>query len=240
MFTYESPVFLPCGDSICKKHTIDCQGRIWCHKCELEHLIPMKGEFPPNKELAGIIDSQIAEFEFGKEHKEAKQSCEKLEDLIHKISNFLNDPYNFTYEAIEYLKSVVQLKGEEEILRARENGDRVSKNMHRIIGKLDEYKQDCKNGLNKNENLNLLKNFTVEKERSSRELQKWLAKLNDWKVDCQEYVRIKSESKKAIESLENKFIELKRYLFPKRFDEFRAEIESDFGEFKIDQKFDLQ
>jgi hypothetical protein len=229
----DSPVLLPCGDSICKKHTIESKEPILCYTCGVEHPIPANGGFLPNNGLSLMIEAQIASLNFGKEHKEAKQSCQNFQDLVTKIENFISDPYNFTYEAIEYLKNVVQLKGEEEMLK-------ITQSMHRIINKLDEYKIECKKSFTNSENTSKIANFTVEKEKACKENEKWLAKLNELTIDWREYERIKSESEKAIESFEKKLMEIKVNFFPKRFDEFRVEIEKDFGSFDIDPLFDLR
>jgi chromosome segregation ATPase len=199
------------------------------------HPKPTNGDsFPPAKALAEIIDAKIASIDFGNEHKEANQSCLNLDDLIRKFENFINDPFDFAYEAIDYLKNVVQLKGEEELLR-------VSQNLHRILGKLDEYKVECKTKFaGKNKYSTKIENVRVEKEEARKELNMWLLKLNELKVDWREYERIKSESERMIKNFENKLMEIKFDIFPERFDEFRAEIEKDFGRFKIDPSFNLQ
>lgn len=45
----ESPVLLPCGDSVCQKHTIDLQEPFIC-----QNTIPVGG-FTLNKKLSGMI-----------------------------------------------------------------------------------------------------------------------------------------------------------------------------------------
>jgi seryl-tRNA synthetase len=126
------------------------------------------------------------------------------------------------------LKNVVQLKGEEEIVR-------IKKNMHRVIDDLDEYTNECKKSFKQNEYLKKLEKLTTEKEEVRQEMEKWLAKLNELKVDSREYKRIKNESEKTISRLQNKLIDF----IPKRFEEFRNEIEKGFGKFEIDSPFDL-
>lgn len=53
----ESPVLLPCGDSVCKKHTTnESNEAILCLKCEIEHPLHANVEFLPNNALAEIIE----------------------------------------------------------------------------------------------------------------------------------------------------------------------------------------
>ena len=61
----ESPVFLPCSDSICKKHISNqTNDVIRCEKCGVEHQIPTNG-FPRNPSLEAIIKSDIGHIDFG-------------------------------------------------------------------------------------------------------------------------------------------------------------------------------
>lgn len=141
----ELPIILPCGDSICKKHTLDCKESILCHTCGLEHPLPANSaSFVQVKALARVIDSRVGHLDFGNEHKEATKLCEQFDELLVKIEQIINDPFDFTYDVINALKSAVQLKGEEMIFK-------INENMQRIIGKLDEYKEECKRELSRNE-----------------------------------------------------------------------------------------
>jgi hypothetical protein len=225
--TLVSPVILPCGDSVCKKHTIDCKGSILCETCGMDHQISDNYEFPSNKTLNVVIDAHIAVFCFGKDHKEAKESCERFDEFLTNVEQTLNDPYNAAYELITYLKNQVQLKGEEIILNTQEN-------MNQTISKLDEYINEFKNGLNKKCEVTS-KNLRNEKETGRRELAKWLATLNEVKInkmevrlDEQTWKQVKIESEKAIESFENKLVEFKIDLFPESFLDLRNKIENEF------------
>lgn len=228
----DSPVLLPCGDSICKKHTLNCHASILCFLCDIEHPIPANGGFTPIKALAGVIDSRVTILDFGKEHKQAKQSCENFDDLLTKIERFLEDPYNFTYEPIDYLKNMVQLKGEEMILE-------INEKMHGIQSKLDDYKKECQKGFGKKKYVVKAENWRLEKNEAHEDLKKWMTKLNEIKFNENEWKRIRREIEKAIEIFENKLTDFKNYLFPKKFELFRAEIEKEFGKFEIDPAFDL-
>ena len=145
----------------------------------------------------------------------------------------LNDPFIFTYNAIDFLKNTVQLKGEEMILNIKEN-------MNRIISKLDQHKNECRYEL-KNGVFDIkLKKFIDEKEKTQTDLEKWLETLNEIKLNEQEWKKIKTESEKAIENFENKLIKFKIDLLPKKFEEFSVEIKKNFGKFEIDPTFKLK
>jgi hypothetical protein len=230
----ESPVFLPCGHSICKKHSTGVKETVICNTCEIEHELPKNGSFPLNLGLAKIIDSQIGSLDLGKEHKEAKKTCKKLEDLLKKFEDTLNDPYNFTHEAIEYLKSVVQLKGEEMKME-------IDEKMNRCIKKLDDYKINCKSSFKAKEYLKESERFRQVKNSCRKQLNEWLDILDEIKVNEPEWKRIKRESEKKIEKIQK---ELSRFivelLLQKRYGSFRVEIEKNFGKFDIDPMFNLE
>lgn len=230
----ESPVLLPCSHSICRKHTLDAKGSsIFCNKCGNEHTIPQISGFPHNEALADIISAQIATLDLGLGHNEAKQSCATLDELLTKIEQILQDPFNFTYEAINYLKNVVQLKGEEMKFK-------IDEKMNGLIGKLEDYKQECKKGLSTAEYVEKSEALGRDKDVARDELEKWEDILNEIKVNEQEWRRIKSESEKAIVIFETKLVEFKVDLFPKRFQELRDEIEKEFGKFKLSPEFNFE
>lgn len=222
----KSPVSLPCGHTICQKHTTDnTKSFAICITCEIEHEIPENGGFPVNLAINRIIESEIDTFDFGKEHNEAKESCAKLDELLMKVEQTLNDPFNLTYDAIECLKNDVQLKGERMKLE-------IEKKMACCFKKLDDYKLNCKSHLKTSEYLKEAERFVKENDFTRTQLNEWLGILDMMKWNEPEWRRIKNESRKKIETIQN---ELSRFetdmLLQKRYDEIRAEIEQDFGEF---------
>lgn len=102
-----SPISLPCDHSICQKHTVGVNGLFTCNKCGNEHQMPENGHFSPNEGLAKQIEANIGYLKFSEEHSETLNYCERLETLLDSIDCVINDPYNFTYEAITFLKNVV-------------------------------------------------------------------------------------------------------------------------------------
>jgi hypothetical protein len=167
----DSPVLLPCSHSICKKHTdTDINGGlILCHECDREH---PKQEFPSNYALATIIASKIDKLDLGKDHKTAKESCEKLETVIKQFEQLLNDPNNFTHEEIDELERKLQLKREE--LKKQ-----IDDEFDKIYDKLEEHKQKCKKHLTTNEYMVQSNKISEETEKVRVELREWLRVLNE-------------------------------------------------------------
>jgi hypothetical protein len=230
----ETPVLLPCYHSICQKHSTGLNGLpIFCSKCENDKPIPSNWSFPRNEALADIIEAQIGALNFGKEHNDATQSCHKLDELLTKIEHIIQDPANFTYEAINCLKNVVQLRGEEMKLK-------IDEQMNELILKLEECKEVCKKALNTCEHTVRSDKLESEKEAARRQLEKWTATLNEIKINEEEWKRIIGESKIALESFELKLVQFKIDLLPKQFDELRDEIKKIFGNFEIELEFNLE
>jgi hypothetical protein len=243
----ESPVVLPCGHSICDKHFNNHKGTIICIECEIDHEIPKNGiSFPPNFELTKLLESEIGNLDFGIVHKDAKESCEKLDDLLNIVEHTLNDPFNFIYEAIEYLKNVVQLKGDSPFLNfhlltlEQEMKLKNDGKMKRYFTKLDEYKNECKSKLNSSEYFDEAYRLEQEKDSCREQLNEWLDILDEIKLNESEWKRIKVESEKKMKSIQNELARFKVYLLlQKRYGEFRNDIEKDFGKFEIDPAFNL-
>lgn len=229
----ETPVILPCSHSVCKKHTTIEAASICCLKCGEEHVQPTNGNgFLLNEALAEIIEAQLGSLEFGTEHyNHAKQSCQDLDDLLTKIERLLHDPFNFTYEAIEFFKNVVQLKGEEAKLR-------IDEEMTRLIDSLNKYKSECKDNLETREYLREMGRFESEIEASRQNLEMWLCKLDEFNEEG--WKKIKRESEKAIRMFETNLAQFKiDLLLQKRFWEYRAEIEQAFGKFELETEYNF-
>lgn len=236
----DRPIILPCTHSICQKHaalskSLDLNGSsLFCNACGIQHQIPLNGGFTLNLALCEIIDAKIGSLDLGKEHTDAKQACQNFEQLLDKIDNILADPANFIYEAIGFLKNVIQLKGDEMKLR-------IDEKMNASFEKLREYDDRCKDLLKTSEFKAKSAKFSLEKEKARRDFEKWMATLNEVKLNEEEWKRVKRESEKAIEMFK---IELDRFkiellLGEERFVGIQIQIEKDFGNFELDPEFDL-
>lgn len=231
----ESPVNLPCGESICKKHTIRGNS-VLCPTCKIDHPKPAgHNEFPPNRPLSRIIESKLAGIRdlFGEDLKGANEYCKRFDQLLNNIEPILHDPFNFTYEAIKSLKDVVQLRGEEMKLE-------IDTKMSCLIKKLDEYNTSCKMNLETKDYLDKLNKIQVEREDDRQKLEKWVKELRLNKLNENgEWARVKSESKHAIERFQVTLELFKHDLLLRQFEQHRREVEEFSGEFKIDEIFNL-
>ena len=170
--TLETPLLMPCDHNVCKKHVLNqTNGVIRCGKCGVEHPIPTNG-FILNKALKEIIESGIADIDFGSVHKSAKKSCEYFEDSLKELELLLKDPNAFTHEKITELKDTVQLKGEEIKLI-------IDQEAKKLIDKLEEYERQSKEYLSSNEFKEESKKLESEMEIAQSNLDSWLENLNE-------------------------------------------------------------
>ena len=167
----ESPVILPCSDTICKKHVTNRDSdAIRCEKCGVEHQIPTNG-FTTLPFLEEIIKSEIATLDLGSVHKEAKKSCESFEKDLKEFEVLLKDPNFYTHERISELKNSVQLKGEELKLR-------IDQETKKFIDDLEEYDRKTREYLSSNEFKEESKNLENELKTAQSNLDSWLESLN--------------------------------------------------------------
>ena len=167
----ESPVILPCTETICKKHVSNqTNDVIRCEKCGVEHHIPANG-FLPVPSLEAIIKSDIGHLDFGSVHREAKKSCESVEEALKELQVLLKAPYVFTHEKISELKNSVQLKGEELKLL-------IDQEMKKLIDRLEEYEKQSKEYLSSNEFKEESKKLDDELKTTQSYLDSCLESLN--------------------------------------------------------------
>lgn len=165
-----SPVILPCHHSICKRHVMTEQSEtptttIRCCKCGEDHRIPEKsGEFPVSEALAEILAANVDKLDFGTVHKEAKKSCQLLEDLLTEIKPLTKDPYNFIHESIENLRNIVQLKEEEIKLR-------IDQEVKFIFAELDDFEKECKSNV-------YCSSYQIESQKFESQMEKAQSELN--------------------------------------------------------------
>ena len=152
----DSPVVLPCGHSICKKHANQTEKNTSCGMCGIDHLTPSIG-FTEDIILGYITKCQIAYFD------EEKKKCDNLHQ---QIDNLLKDPASFTYEEINEIRNQIQLKGEG-------MKKRIDEEMDHLFEKSKIAENEIKTYLSSNE-------FSVKSQTFREELNKSQSKIDCW------------------------------------------------------------
>ena len=162
----DSPVILPCGHSLCKKHeNIETAATVRCGTCGCDHITPPTG-FPENIALCELLKSKIENLDFGDVYKKAKKYCDDLSDLHQEIEDLLKNPAHFTHEQISDVRNEIYIKGEEIKLQ-------VDKEMDRLLKKLEQVESDLKAYFDSDE-------YTVKSKCLENSLKESQAKLDSW------------------------------------------------------------
>lgn len=227
-------VLLPCNHLICKKHVDELDADvvcIFCQKCGMQH--KKRNDFPSIEAFQQIIDSKISEFDFGAEHKQTKSACLDLADVIKRIDDLNNDPNNFTNKEIGDLKRALDLKREELKLK-------IDEMTAKLMEKLEAYEVECRKEVeasSDNEFKSRSKEINEESERVRVELlERGLEVLDEIKLNEAEWRRIKEESVKAKENLENLLKSFQQKLLLDKFEDMRVDVLC-FQSINIDSAF---
>ncbi len=100
---FDSPILLPCGETVCKKHLnqVDLfeivDDRFECLFCGEEHKIPSNG-FPYNKALEQLVQYNLDQIELGDAYKGAKISFENFNLKIETLEKIKIDPGGYINE----------------------------------------------------------------------------------------------------------------------------------------------
>jgi hypothetical protein len=135
----ESPVLLPCSDSVCKKHIKDGAKEYHCLACDIIHPVPNAG-FLHNKGLTILVNQKIQKAKFSSQYETAFDAFKSVEKLVDEMKLLQKYPHYFINKAIGEFKCETDIIRDEFKLATDDKADA-------IIKELDEYGQECKSNL---------------------------------------------------------------------------------------------
>jgi hypothetical protein len=198
------PVLLPCGRSVCKRHTSTEMKEYNCKSCKLAHPIPDAG-FYSNKSLEDIVKTRIHEIDLGENYENAVSSCDRLSKIIQEITEIKSNPISYITVSIEKLKMDLEMLREEKKLQIDEYIDK-------IVDELDKREAACKNDVDTNDYRDTLDYIDEEITKAVTDLNEWQQALNVFHFNENEWLRIKETSEKKALELEAEVKNLKRKL----------------------------
>jgi hypothetical protein len=212
----ESPVLLPCSDSVCKKHIKPDAKEFHCLVCDLIHAIPADG-FLDNKALAILLTAKIQKAKFTPEYTNAYSSFKNLEKIVTDLKQFQKDPYFFIN------KTIGELKRETDIIRD-EFKMSIDQKAELIIRELDKYEHECKSNLESGDVSNKLERIGKNIETIKSELGKWQKTLRCFEANELEWKTIREKSGEYRNQLEMELHECQEDFLLRKFSDYQHKL----------------
>ena len=235
-FIYESPVILPCAETMCEKHVEELKKRnsqvekINCVFCKEEHLTPKNG-FPKDKSMIKLMNLELHIVDVS--HKRAVDCCHNLYEMIEKLENLTQKPESFINEYFDEMTAKIDLTRDE-------NRIKLEKCHENNIKDIDVYKKEC---LTQLKNLESWKSLNSEKDiikNSKKDLEVWQKKITSPESNKNDFTfeNIEKNVNNRVEIIKKTIDDLKENLLICR--EFTFENKNisseDFGILKVDFK----
>lgn len=218
---YESPVFLPCGHSVCKKHEPLNDDKLKCPTCKKEHLVPYDG-FPRNL-LAEAFLVKLEKIDHGSKHKEVVDSIQKLKTLLNELKQLEKHPEDEISAVVGELRNKIDLRREEE-------KKRIDDGALALVDEFDEYEKVCRAALDANKT-DLLTNETKMLIMSlDKDLYTWEKELRTFERNFDKWKEIHEEAKSKYKLLAKEKEQVKQKIFSTKLGELELKQKKFCGE----------
>jgi hypothetical protein len=221
---FDSPVILPCGESICEKHVQAETCEYTCVACKQVHLIPPSG-FTNNKALTNILNSNIEKIHFSPDYDEAVESCRKLAKCLGDLAYIDSNLSNVLDKTINEFKREVSRLTEEHKLK-------LDKHASELLLELNKYDSECKTNLTSSEFTARWQMFQAEMKKIELELNSSEQCLDSLDTNVNEWGLIREKSATDITNLEVKLNRFLSELFMRKFSFFKNRLK-DYQQFKL-------
>jgi hypothetical protein len=175
----QTPINLPCGHTICKKHISDQKCHSYsCLSCGKIHTVPNDG-FPLNHSLVFLIDLNLAGY------KNALNACNTLKSAINEMVLIKNEQ-KFQFEReIKEIKSGICSKRDVLIKE-------ITTKSEQMINEIEMYENEGQNSMEKmSDKFETVKKKVVEKNRAK--LDEWLIEFSNSQTTSEVNLAIISE-----------------------------------------------
>lgn len=209
----ETPVFVPCGKSVCIRHLKNLpDNRYDCKSCGQQHKANRENMFV-NTALENLIKANLDKFDFGEEYLKAFDYCKQLRHLTDQLDELRKDPAYFIDDTIAKLKNQAEILREEWKLT-------IDAETNQLIGELNEYERICKCNLETNEFVTKLKTIENELISDKQTLREWENMLNNFYRVEEQNTTISKNCKQRFVYLKNRMLTLKQELLMKNLDKY--------------------
>ena len=234
--TYERPVLLPCGETICLKDIADLYKEdthnhiIICFHCGNEHRIGSNKTtelLPANKLIERMLAQHLQTFDLGKTYERAKQLVDAMGVRLEEFERLAVQPSQYLSEELETVTSRIRLKK-----------DAVKTLCDTMATKMCEevtlFRYECESALElSNVKLHLVAELDELKDKMSR----WRAQLDKLHIDEKKWHAVYDEALAADTHMQAKMKELRDALFLNvecRFEERQVDLTTNvFGQLRF-------
>jgi hypothetical protein len=199
--TLQSPISLPCGETICKHHVNAEENVFFCGTCYKNHEIPKEG-FASNKIAEKMLETKINSLHFGEEYQKAVDAVKNIEELIKSCSLLQQDPEFEIDKVIGEIKSDIDLKREQ--LKTE-----IDMEAEKLIQRVIKYQNMCKEKAKKLD----FKQMNETVKSLEEEVEKSQKDLNLLQIDKEKWMNIKTSLETHFENLANHYLNIRSELF---------------------------
>jgi hypothetical protein len=172
------PIFLPCGETVCKAHTDEIR-KDKCMLCSGAHIVSKEG-FPENRIVKNLLENKIS-LNFS-QFDEYNKIIQDLSKNLKEIELIRNDPVNYISEYFGELTRQVDLRRETLIKDINTYSDV-------LIQKIEKLKQECeaksKNAVETSENM-----FSKKKSKEMSDLMGAVLKQYKFELQGKKYYKL--------------------------------------------------
>lgn len=209
--TLEKPVLLPCGDSICRKHTDKCD-EVKCSLCDIVHDIRDRN-LMPNKIAEKFLSTNIENFNFGESYSIAFNSYKHFRSELGTFEVLLNEPLAQIDSSINELRNEIEKKSESIKLR-------VDTYKQFLAKQINEFGIECKKNI-------YSKEFETEAKKIVKDLDEQKTELDAiWTELCIldssdiKWHLVRKRSEKNIQDLYSKIKSYESLILMNKFDDY--------------------
>ena len=211
----DSPVTLPCGNTICKSH-IKFAANFQCSICEQEHKPIDENGFRINTKLSNIIDY---DHHLDGTHKEAKVLYDKLNSKLNDFKQSdLADQDRFVYDYFADLRNQIDMHRDEMI-------EEIRKNSEKLLNQLSDLEKEVHENKNKVEKINYTDFINDD----------WKSTLRDPNIESVALNKIKSDLGNKIIEFDKKIKSFENGLKMNREIKFAKSDTNSFGRVEINE-----
>lgn len=190
------PVNLPCGYTVCRKHSDELQKLEWkCCLCEGVHKLAKGESFPVSDFAISLLKSNIPKLNFGPKYKETKIELNAVETKFRELKHAISQPGEYISSLTSKFRIQVDLRREEMIKVI----DDVCQDMNKAI---DEFEAKAEESIKTR-----AKEMRELAENVEPKMNEWKQNLDELEVKVDQWEEIASEAKSLKRKLDSQLIE---------------------------------